>query len=252
MIRRLRIAGVALAVVFAAGCQQEQSVGSVDAEGAQAATGTAAARPPAGRDWTSVVAATPAGGFVMGNPAAPVKLVEYGSLTCSHCAAFAGEGAPALKANYVRTGKVSFEFRNFVRDPIDFAAALLTRCGGAKPYFKLTEQVFEDQPKLFERFQALTEAEQQRISALPQAQQMAALAKAGGLDQFMAVRGIPTAKANQCLADQKGVDQLLELRKVAVDRYQLQGTPTFLINDKVVQNTAEWNTLEPAIKAALR
>ena len=64
-------------------------------------------------------AATPAGGFVMGNPNAKVKLIEYGSLTCPHCREFDEKGVQPLIANYVKTGQVSWEFRNYVRDAFD-------------------------------------------------------------------------------------------------------------------------------------
>ena len=73
----------------------------------------------AASDWTKTVTVTPDGGYRMGNPAAPVKLVEYGSLTCGACGRFAQEGVPQLVSKYVRTGRVSFEFRNYVRDPAD-------------------------------------------------------------------------------------------------------------------------------------
>ena len=89
---------------------------------------------PAAVDWSKRVAATPEGGFVMGNPAAKVKVVEYGSLTCPHCAAFSNSAKAGLAAR-VRTGKVSFEFRNYVLNGIDVAATLVARCGGTARFF---------------------------------------------------------------------------------------------------------------------
>ena len=71
---------------------------------------------PNGGDWTKMVTQTPEGGFLMGNPQADVKLIEYGSMTCPHCAEFAEKDAPALIDKYVKSGRVSFEYRNFVRD----------------------------------------------------------------------------------------------------------------------------------------
>ena len=68
----------------------------------------------------------------MGNPNAEVKLVEFGSMTCPHCAEFDEQGGKPLIDNYVKNGQVSFEFRNFVRDPFDMTASLIARCGGAK------------------------------------------------------------------------------------------------------------------------
>ena len=100
-----------------------------NAENGNSATGGSSAEvkpvaPPANGDWSEVVAATPEGGFVMGNPNAGVKLVEYGSYTCGHCARFDEEGVQPLIDKYVKTGRVSFEFRNYVRDPYDLAGAL--------------------------------------------------------------------------------------------------------------------------------
>ena len=86
--------------------------------------------PPAGGDWTKMVTNTPQGGVLMGNPNADVKIVEYGSLTCPHCAVFAEKGAPQLIYNYVKTGRVSYEFLNFLRDGLDMALPLVAHCAG--------------------------------------------------------------------------------------------------------------------------
>ncbi|MFL6743720.1 MAG: thioredoxin domain-containing protein, partial [Sphingomicrobium sp.] len=102
--------------------------------------------PPAGGDWTQTVVATPEGGMLMGNPNAKVKLVEYGSLTCPHCRAFDEEGVPALLGKYVKSGQVSWEFRNYVRDAADLTAALIARCNGAKGFFPLVRALYHDQP----------------------------------------------------------------------------------------------------------
>ena len=94
--------------------------------------------PPKGGDWSMVVNPTPAGGFMMGNPNAKIKLVEFGSMTCPHCAEFDEIGVPALVDKYVKSGQVSWEFRNYVRDPFDLTASLIARCNGAKSFFPLT------------------------------------------------------------------------------------------------------------------
>lgn len=202
-------------------------------------------------DWSEVVVETPEGGFRMGNPNAPVKLVEFGSLTCSHCAAFSAEGAPELIDKYVKTGQVSYEFRNFIRDGLDLAASLVTRCGGPKPYFKFTEQVFATQPDWFKKLQGMSEAEQQALSAQPPAQQALGVADAAGFIQFAKVRGIPEEKVKACLTDQKAMQQLVDMQQQAIQSYNIQGTPTFVINGNVVPNAGTWDALEPAIKEAL-
>ena len=85
--------------------------------------------PPAGQKWADIAAETEMGGIVIGNPNAPVKLVEYASHTCHVCADFSKTGAAPLE-EYVAKGLVSYEIRNLIRDPIDLTFSLLARCGG--------------------------------------------------------------------------------------------------------------------------
>jgi len=92
-----------------------------------------------------MVTATPEGGFLMGNPKAEVKLVELGSMTCPHCAEFSELADKKLIGEYVKSGRVSFEFRNFVRDGLDMTASLIARCGGTERFFPLTHALFADQ-----------------------------------------------------------------------------------------------------------
>jgi protein-disulfide isomerase len=80
-------------------------------------------------DWSQVARPTAKDAYVFGNPAAPVKLVEYGSYTCSHCADFANESAPVLKGQMIRSGKVSLEYRHLIRDPADLGGRGLERGG---------------------------------------------------------------------------------------------------------------------------
>ena len=231
-----------------AGCGEGAGTKATGGDGAT----TAAIPAPNGGDWTTTVSQTPDGGFVMGNPNAPVKLVEYASLTCPHCADFAETGTPKLVDQYVKTGQVSFELRNFVRDPIDLTATLISRCGGATPYFKLTDQLLADQAGWTAGLQALTPAEQQQFQAMRPNQVTGALAEKLGLIQFARVRGIPAEKAQQCLANQSEIDRLVEMGQRATTQYpEFPGTPTFIINGEMVKNAGTWETLEPKIREAL-
>src|SRR5215218_2992636 len=117
------------------------------------------AKATATHDWSATVAATPQGGFRMGNPAAKVKLIEYGSLTCSHCREFDEMGVPALVDKYVKSGKVSWEFRNYVRDPWDLTASLISRCNGAKTFFPLERALYADQPNWVGKLQAVPQGQ---------------------------------------------------------------------------------------------
>ena len=84
--------------------------------------------PPAGQKWEETVSDGTDGGMVLGNPQAPIKLIEYGSLSCPHCARFAQEGMQPLMNDYIATGRVSFEYRSFAIHPQDIPLTLLVRC----------------------------------------------------------------------------------------------------------------------------
>jgi protein-disulfide isomerase len=238
--------GLALALLLS-GCGSEGG-GSKAAGGSPKVAATPA---PNGGDWSQVVSQTPEGGFVMGNPNAAVKVVEFASLTCGACGRFAQEGEPQLVEKYVKTGQVSFELRNFVRDPADLAAALLTRCSGPGPYFQLTDQLFAAQNEWLGKLQTMPPALQQQLQSMPPERVPAAIAEQAGLTQFVRVRGVPADKANACLADPAGLQKLVDMSSAAQRDHQVSGTPTFLINNEVVQDATTWQVLEPRIRAAL-
>jgi protein-disulfide isomerase len=236
---------VACLALIAAGCDKK-----ADEPAPTATAGPASVQAPAG-GWAEAVSTTPDGGFVMGNPAAKVKLVEYMSMTCPHCADFAINAMPQLKDRYISTGNVSLEVRNFIRDPIDVTASMVTRCAGPGPFFKMTEQMFASQMDWITKYQGVSQAEQSRIGALPENQQYAALARVGGLDQFAQQRGVASDKLSACLSDLGARDKLVEMNKTATEQYRLTGTPSFLINGEMVENAFNWASLEPKLRAAL-
>jgi protein-disulfide isomerase len=213
---------------------------------------TAAAVPaPNNGDWSTIVTKTPEGGFLMGNPNAKVKLVEFGSMTCPHCAEFEEQGGKALIDNYVKKGLVSWEFRNFVRDPFDMTATLLARCGGEATFFGMTRTLFNDQRNWVGKLQAADQATLQGLQGMAPAQQFSTIADLAGLKTFAAQRGVPRAKADQCLANETETNQLVQMNSDAISSYSIPGTPAFLINGTLADQTANWATLEPKIKEAL-
>jgi protein-disulfide isomerase len=209
----------------------------------------AAVPAPAGKSWGDVVSKTPEGGYRMGNPEAPIKLIEFGSLTCPHCAEFAETSGEELREKFVNSGRVSFEFRNFVRDPIDLTTAQLTRCGAPESFFALTEQVFAYQPKIFEKAQAAGEAAYSNAMALPEDKRGIALGQITGLTEFVASRGIAVDQANACLADGASARALAKAAQDQGTKFEIQGTPTFLINGaKTDINT--WEQVKAALENA--
>jgi protein-disulfide isomerase len=220
------------------------------ADNAAAPKSTAAAvSAPAGTTWTETFAVTPEGGMLMGNPNAPVKLIEYGALTCSHCAEFSEKSKDALKA-YVAKGTVSYEFRNYLLNVMDVPAALAARCGGPGPFFTIAEQLFADQRNWLGKAQAITPAEQQAWQSLAAEQLAPQLAAKLGLDSFVQQRGIGSEKIKACLADKTAIDQLGKMSETATKEFKISGTPTFIINGAVVPETSSWDLLEPKLTAA--
>lgn len=209
----------------------------------------ASVAPPQGQAWSDVVARTPEGGYRMGNPNAAIKLIEYGSLTCPHCAEFAHESGDELRTTFVDSGRVSFEFRNFVRDPIDLTAALLTHCGAPETFFALTHEVFANQQSLFEKVQAPGgEGAYTKAVALPGNQRFFALAQLTGLTDLFAARGLPRNQAETCLANAATADALAKATDLQGKEFGIEGTPTFLINGQKAETTG-WKELKARLQA---
>jgi protein-disulfide isomerase len=221
-----------------------------DTSGNSAAPSKAAAvAPPAGTDWAAMVSKTAEGGFIQGNPAAPVKLIEYGALTCSHCAEFSEASAGKLSA-YVAKGTVSYEFRNFLLNVMDVPSSLLARCGGPGPFFKITEQMFAAQRDWAGKAQSITPAEQQALSQMTPLQTAGTLATKLELDKFVQQRGVGADKVKACLSDQKALDDLGKITENGQSQFQITGTPTFIINGQVIRDANTWEALEPKLKDA--
>ncbi len=247
-MKRNPFLAVAVALLATAGCNSEKAGDS----SAPAGEPVAAVPPPQGGDWTKVVTQSPAGGFMMGNPNAAVKLVEYASMTCPHCAEFAETGVQPLVDKYVKSGRVSFEVRNYVRDPLDITMSLIARCGGAERFFPLTDALFKSQPEIFQRVQNVSAEQQQALSQLPPTKQFAGYAQAAGLQQWAAMRGVPSARQQQCLSNQDEINKLVQMASdTTTELPNFPGTPTFTINGDMVESGGTWAQLEPKLREAL-
>jgi protein-disulfide isomerase len=203
-------------------------------------------RPAVQRDWTQTIVQTPEGGFRIGNPAAAIKVVEYFSLTCPHCAAFDAESAPRLIPNYVRSGRVSLEYRNYVLNGMDLAAAMLSRCAAPASYFPLNHALLASQEQWMGRLQGLNAAQRQQIEAATPLQRMQRVVQLGGIDAIAARHGLTAPRIQACLSNQAGLDRLMAIRDAA-DRLGVNGTPTFLINGRLVE-TNVWAGIEPLLR----
>lgn len=204
---------------------------------------------PAGTSWAETTAKSEQGGFVMGNPAAPVKLVEYGALSCSHCAEFAEKSSGPLRA-LIEKGTVSYEFRPFLLNALDVPAFLLARCNGPAPSFALTEQMFAAQPQWLGEAQTIAPQEQAAWPTTPPEQLAPQLAQRIGLDSFAQQRGVGAQKAQQCLTDKAAIDELANITQAGGREFEITGTPTFIINGQVIRDANTWEGLEPMLREA--
>ena len=201
--------------------------------------------PVAQRDWSQIAVRTPEGGVRIGNPAAPVKVIEYGSISCPHCAAFSAEGAAALRTRYVRPGRVSWEYRPYLIFPTDPGIFMLLNCLSPARFFPAVEQLYATQNGWYGRLRALPSDQVARLQALAPLEQAGALVHAAGLDPFFRAQGMTPAQVNACLANRAGIERLAAISRHAND-LGVQGTPNFFVNGRLV-GTVDWARLEPML-----
>jgi protein-disulfide isomerase len=241
-----------LAILALAGCNKNNSSGG----GSTAANDTVKitqANPPPGGTWADVVNETSAG-FVMGNPNAKVKLVEIGSLFCPVCKRFEDEGVPTLVDKYVKSGQVSWEFRPYIiHGSVDMVANLIARCNGPKTFFPIAQSLYNDQAALLGKLEATPQDKVTQVQNLPTNQLFVAMANLMGLQDWAAARGISQAKSNQCLSNEKMINNEVQLTSDVNNQYpEFVGTPSFIINGKMLKDTANWKALQPQLDAALK
>ena len=202
-------------------------------------------------NWVASVRVQPNGAFVMGKPAAPVRLVEYLSYTCSHCAQFYGESSAPLKASYIAKGLATVEVRNAVRDRYDFTAALLARCGGPAKFFGNSEALFAAQGAWLGKASAFEAANAERIGKLAMNDSLKAIARGVGLDTLLRARGFGVAQIDACLTDAAAQKQVVAMTNEAWSIRKISGTPSFLINSNAFEGPGSWAAVEAGLKAAL-
>ena len=158
---------------------------------------------------------------------APVTIVEYASMTCSHCATFHTVTYPMLKARYIDTGKVRYILREFPLDPLATGAFMLARCAGEGKYFSLVDTLFQQQKDW-----AFVQ------NPLPQ------------LFKFAKNVGFNEQSFEKCLSDQKLVDGIEEVRQRG-QKFGVNSTPTFFVNGKIYRGAISIEEIEKQIKPFL-
>jgi protein-disulfide isomerase len=145
--------------------------------------------------------------MALGDPNAPNVVIEYASMTCSHCAAFHNEVFDEFKTNYIDTGKVYFIFREYPLDALATAAFMLARCGPKERYFPLVDLMFDRQPEW-----AFTDNPKQALLT------------------FVRQAGFTEETFNACLTNKELQDGVLAVKNRGSNDFGISSTPTFFIN----------------------
>ena len=147
---------------------------------------------------------------------AKVTVVEYASVTCSHCAVWQQEVWPEFKAKYVDTNKIRYVFREFPTPPVPVAAAgfLVARCAGPDKYFDVLHEIMASQNEIF--------------GGTPPRTVLLRIAQGAGMSE---------AQFTACVTDEKASAALEKRVQAGLDA-GVQGTPTFMVNGEKVADSS--------------
>lgn len=213
---RLALAAVVVAVILIAGgfywyaSQQGKDVIPAATTAASQAESTTPAAPAASS--SDLMVPGPLGEQALGDPKAPNTVIEYASMTCSHCQRWHADVYPAFKAKYVDTGKVYFIFREYPLDPLAKAAIVEARCAPADRYFPLVDLMFDHQDEW-----AFV---QEPVTALQNLLKQAGIGEAAFMD---------------CLKNQTVLDGVNWVHDRAEKQFGVNSTPTFFVNGKMME-----------------
>lgn len=154
----------------------------------------------------------------LGDPAAPVTVIEYASYTCPHCRTFHAGAFKQLKADYIDTGKVHFIYREVYFDRPGLWAGLVARCAGPERFFGVIEEIYRLQPEW--------------------ARGESAADIAGGLRRIGLAAGIEPDALEACLADAEKAEAMVAVYEAGAAEHGINSTPSFVVNGTTYQNMA--------------
>jgi protein-disulfide isomerase len=162
-----------------------------------------------------------------GKADAPATIIEYASMTCSHCAAFHKDVWPALKAKYIDTGKAKLILREFPLDPLATGAFMLARCAGPEKRDAVVDRLFDHQADWAFAANPLFKLKEQLIAA-----------------------GMPEADFEACLKNQGLFDQVKAMRDAAASKLDITSTPTFFVNGQRLSGGHSLETFDKILSPA--
>jgi protein-disulfide isomerase len=169
------------------------------------------------------------GDIVLGKETAPVTIIEYASLSCSHCAHFFTETLPTIQKAYIDSGKVKLVYRHFPLNAAALRAAQLVDCVDKNKQHSFLKVLYELQPKW--AFDANF---------------------VNNLKQIANVGGIDSAAFDSCLANKNSETRILTNHQKATEEAKIQATPTLFINGKLYTDAPDAAPLKAALNAALK
>lgn len=178
------------------------------------------------QSMSEVAAPSPLGDLILGSDKAPVTIIEYASMTCPHCAAFAIETYPKLKKAYIDTGKVRYIFREFPLDDLAMAGAMLARCAGKT-----------DVNRAFALIDILFEKQREWVVQRP----------IEPLKNLIKQVGLSEKDFEACLNDTKMAAQIREHQDKAV-KLGVNSTPSFFVNGTLQKGAMSFEELEKTLK----
>jgi len=181
-----------------------------------------------GTDADELAKAGPEGDVALGSDKATVTIIEYASLTCSHCAHFSTTTFPELQKRYIDTGKVRFIFREFPLDPLAAAGFMLARCAGKDKFMPVVEVLFATQREWM--------VERPIEPLLKIAEPI----------------GFTEDSFKQCLRNQKLLYSIKEVQERATSKLGVDTTPTFFVNGKKLVGDVPIDDLAKVIDAQLK
>lgn len=214
-----------LSIVLVTACSEAETA---DGPVAVGKSETAAEPAPLPEAATESMGSGTWGDIVYGNADAPVTVIEYASLTCPHCATFAMQTFPKIKADYIDSGKVRFVYRNFLLNRVDLAASTVARCGDDTTTKHLMKVFF--------------------------GRQMEWLRAEDPLDGLAAIArrtaNMSRVQFDQCLSNKDMHKSLVEMTTAGRNEFNISGTPTVIVNGKVLDGNS-WDAVKEGIEAAL-
>lgn len=212
----------------------------------------AATKPKAAPSLSAKVSETGIGAYVIGNPDAKLRLVQYFSFTCGACGAFAAAADAPLKTGYVDRGLVAFEYRNLVRDPLDLTAALLARAGGATAFPGHYRAIMAGQPQWLVNATKLPEAVQAKWYEGSLSERAGRIARDSGLAALMRARGVSATQIDAALNSEVAQAAVTAMTNLARGADRIASTPSFLLQGKQLEHVHDWASVKSRLDQALR